>query len=89
MDEAAGTFRAEGSVESRLRLASGKQQAPQPGALFDPSKLVEGKSDTLDWRRAERLVTYSGKVSLKQESSKFATFGLTLPTSSRRADRSW
>ena len=58
---------------SRLRLAQpGTQQAPEPGALFDPTRLVESVSDELHYTREESIVRYVGSAKLSQEEASIA-----------------
>ena len=67
LDDAAGSMDAFGSVTSRLRLAKPGTAAQASESPFDPTRLVDGKADEFHYRRTERLVTYLGAASLKQE----------------------
>jgi lipopolysaccharide export system protein LptA len=70
LDDVAGTLEAEGTVESRLRLQeSGGAPAGEEG-VFDPTRLVNGRSERLHYRREGGSVVYDGSVRLEQEASR-------------------
>lgn len=66
---------AEGDVRSRVRLESGGGQA-RTEAPFDPSQLLEGRSETLTYRPGE--VVYGGGAVLGQAGSRLEAQKITL-----------
>lgn len=67
IDDREGTLDASGSVESRLRLINPEGAQQDPGALFDPTKVVHGTSREFHYRRKDSVVVYAGDVKLEQE----------------------
>lgn len=78
LDDARGRLIAEGEVETQLRLAPAGTGSRDPDSLFDPSRLVHGRSDSFRWNREERMVRYEGEVSLEQEASALSAETVTI-----------